>query len=51
MKLDYNNLTGVFLERYTKKLVLLGYTPEVSHLGLTISESNSVLASDSEELT
>lgn len=27
LKLDWNRLTGVFIERYTKKLALMGYTP------------------------
>jgi len=51
LKLDWNRLTGVFVERYTKKLAQMGYT---SQNGLNSSsgvESTSVLASDSEDQT
>lgn len=52
LKLDWNKLTGVFVERYTKKLAQMGYTSQNGGLNSSSGvESTSVLASDSEDQT
>ena len=47
LKLDFNRVTGVFVDRYTSKLQQCGYTPSASQ-GMQLDNSISVLASDSE---
>lgn len=46
LKLDFNKLTGVFVERLCKKLSLSAYTPTTS--ALSGSHSASILNSESE---
>ena len=48
LKLDFNKLTGVFVERLCKKLALAAYTP-TSALNTPHSASASILNSESEE--
>lgn len=47
IKLDFNKLTGVFVERFCKKIAMSGFTQQCQQL--SSNASASVLASESEE--
>lgn len=47
IKLDFNKLTGVFVERFCKKISMSGFTQQYQQL--SNNASGSVLASESEE--
>lgn len=47
IKLDWNKLTGVFVERYCKKVGQMGYTPTAQNV-LNLDTDQSILQSDSD---
>ena len=55
LKLDNNNLTGVFMEKYCSSLSKIGFTPVIQPSGIAgVIERNasaSILASESEDAT
>ena len=49
INLNYNRITGAFLEKYCKKMSLIGFTMVQNPAGLDRNASSSLLASESED--